>query len=58
MYHRKLLTSKTQTNDITKTQARDPNKNSIVTYIYTLLTKTVEQIALYTKNGTSSSLIK
>ena len=54
MYLRKLLTSKTQVNDITKIQFEDLNKNNIITYIYSLLTKyninlSVEQIALYTK---------
>ena len=54
MYLRKLLISKTQVNDITKVQLEDPNKNNIITYIYSLLTKyninlSVEQIALYTK---------
>ena len=55
MYLRKLLTSKTQVNDTTKIQLEDPNKNNIVTYIYSLQTKyninlSVEQKALYTKN--------
>ena len=55
MYLGKLLTSKTQVNDITKIQLENPNKNNIVTYIYSLLTKysinlSVEQIVLYTKN--------
>ena len=55
MYLRKLLTSKTQVNDTTKIQLEDPNKNNIVTYIYSLRTKyninlSVEQTALYTKN--------
>ena len=53
MYFRKLLTSKTQVNDITKIRPQDPNKNNIVTYIYSLLTKyilSVEKIALCTKN--------
>ena len=55
MYLRKLLTSKTQVNDTTKIQLEDPNKNNIVTYIYSLRTKyninlSVEQKALYTKN--------
>ena len=55
MYLRKLLTSKTQVNDTTKIQLEDPNKNKIVTYIYSLQTKysinlSVEQKALYTKN--------
>ena len=55
MYLRKLLTSKTQINDITKIQLGNPNKNNVVTYIYSLLTKyninlSVEQIVLYTKN--------
>ena len=39
MYLRKLLTSKTQINGITKIQLENPNKNNIVTYIYSLLTK-------------------
>ena len=39
MYLRKLLTSKTQVNGITKIQLEDPNKNNIITYIYSLLTK-------------------
>ena len=55
MYLRKLLTSKTQVNDVTKIQLEDSNKNNIITYVYSLLTKyninlSVEQIALYTKN--------
>ena len=55
MYLRKLLTSKTQVNDVTKIQLEDPDKNNIVIYIYSLLTKyninlSVEQIALYAKN--------
>ena len=55
MYLRKLLTSKTQIYDITKIQLGNPNKNNVVTYIYSLLTKyninlSVEQIVLYTKN--------
>ena len=55
MYLRKLLTSKTQVNDTPKIQLEDPNKNNIVTYIYSLQTKyninlSVEQKALYTKN--------
>ena len=54
MYLRKLLTWKTQINDITKIQLENPNKNNVVTYIYSLLTKynnlSVEQIVLYTKN--------
>ena len=55
MYLRKFLTSKAQVNDIAKIQFEDLNKNSIITYIYSLLTKyninlSVEQIALYTKN--------
>ena len=55
MYLRKLLTSKTQVNDTTKIQLEDPNKNNIVTYIYSLQTKyninlSVEQKALYTKS--------
>ena len=55
MYLRKLLTTKTQVNYITKIQLEDPNQNNIITYIYSLLTKyninlSVEQIALYTKN--------
>ena len=55
MYLRKLLTSKTQVNDTTKIQLEDPNKNNILTYIYSLQTKyninlSVEQKALYTKN--------
>ena len=54
MYLRILLTSKTQINDITKIQLENPNKNNVVTYIYSLLTKynnlSVEQIVLYTKN--------
>ena len=50
-----MLTSKTQVNDTTQIQLEDPNKNNIITYIYSLLTKhninlSVEQIALYTKN--------
>ena len=50
-----MLTSKTQVNDITQIQLEDPNKNNIITYIYSLLTKhninlSVEQITLYTKN--------
>ena len=54
-YLRKLLTSKTQVNDITKIELEDPNKNNIITYIHSLLTKyninlSVEQIAFYTKN--------
>ena len=54
MYLRKLLTSKTQVNGVTKIQLEHPNKNNIITYIYSLLTKysinlSVEQIALYTK---------
>ena len=54
-YLRKLLISKTQVNDITKVQLEDPNKNNIITYIYSLQTKynislSIEQIALYTKN--------
>ena len=39
MYLRKLLTSKTQVTDIIKIQLEDLNKNNIVTYIYSLLTK-------------------
>ena len=63
MYLRKLLTSKTQVNDVTKIQLEDSNKNNIITYVYSLLTKyninlSVEQIALYTKNRTSLLLIK
>ena len=55
MYLRKFLTSKTQVNDIAKIQFEDLNKNSIITYIYSLLTKyninlSVGKIALYTKN--------
>ena len=55
MYLRKLLTTKTQVNYITKIQLEDPNQNNIITYIYSLLTKyninlSVEQIALYIKN--------
>ena len=54
MYLRKLLTWKTQINDITKIQLENPNKNNVVTYIYSVLTKynnlPVEQIVLYTKN--------
>ena len=55
MYLRNLLTSKTQVNGITKIQLEDSNKNNIITYVYSLLTKyninlSVEQIALYTKN--------
>ena len=55
MYLRKFLTSKTQVNGIPKIQLEDPNKNNIVTYIYSLLTKynlnlSIEQISLYTKN--------
>ena len=55
MFFRKLLTTKTQVNYITKIQLEDPNQNNIITYIYSLLTKyninlSVEQIALYTKN--------
>ena len=55
MYLRKLLTSKTQVNDVTKIQLEDSNKKNIITYVYSLLTKyninlSVEQIALYTKN--------
>ena len=54
-YLRKLLISKTQVNDITKVQLEDPNKNNIITYIYSLQTKyninlSIEKIALYTKN--------
>ena len=50
-----MLISKTQVNDITKVQLEDPNKNNIITYIYSLQTKyninlSIEQIALYTKN--------
>ena len=50
-----MLTSKTQVNDIIQIQLEDPNKNNIITYIYSLLTKhninlSVEQITLYTKN--------
>ena len=50
-----MLTSKTQVNDITKIELEDPNKNNIITYIHSLLTKyninlSVEQIAFYTKN--------
>ena len=65
MYLRKLLTSKTQVNGITKIQLEDSNKNNIITYIYSLLTKyninlSIEQIAFYTKkiNGTSLLLTK
>ena len=55
MHCRKLLTSKTLGNGITKIQLEDPNKNNIISYVYSLLTKyninlSVEQIALYTKN--------
>ena len=39
MYLRKLLTSKTQVNYFTKIQLEDPNKNNIVTYIYSLYKK-------------------
>ena len=56
MHLRRLLTSKTQVNDITNVQLEDPNKSNIITYIYSLLTKyninlSVKQIALYTKNS-------
>ena len=55
MYLRKLLTSKTQINNITKIQQENPNKNNIVTYNYSLLTKYninlyVEQIYFYIKS--------
>ena len=55
MYLRKLLTSKTQVNDITKIQLENPNKNNVINYIYSLLTKysinlSVEQMVYYIEN--------